>query len=53
MIWSRFYSNKSATDKGTLFQLKNLINRTSVPADPKDNMQATEDFFELVLVAHM
>lgn len=53
MIWTKLYSNKSATDKGTLFQLKNVLNRTSVPNDPKDNMQSTEDFFELVLVSHI
>lgn len=47
------YSAKSASDKGTLFQLKNVINRTSVPNDPKNNVQSTEDFLELVLVAHL
>ena len=47
------YSAKSASDKGTLFQLKNVINRTSVPNDPNNNVQSTEDFLELVLVAHL
>lgn len=47
------YSNKSSTDKGTLFQIINLVNRTSVPNDPKDNVQSTEDFLPLVLVAYI
>ena len=29
-IWKRFYSAKSVADKGTLYQLKVLINRTAV-----------------------
>ena len=41
------------SDKGTLSQLKYLINRTSVPKDPEKNMQAAEDFFRLVLEAHI
>ena len=36
-----------------MFQLKNLINRTSVPLDPQDNMKAAEDFLELLLEAHV
>ena len=47
------FNSKSAGDKGTLFQFKNLINRTSVPRDPQENVQATEDFLEVVLVAHI
>ena len=45
----RFFSSKSAVDKGTLFQLKNLLNRTAVPADPGDNMKASDDFLLVVL----
>ena len=40
-------------EKGTLFQLKNLINRTSVPLDPAHNMKAAEDFLLLILHAHV
>ena len=53
VIWSKLYSDKSSSDKGTLFQLKNVINRTAVPSDPKNIVQSTEDFLELVLVAHI
>ena len=44
-----FLLRKSATDKGTLYQLKNLTHRTSVPSDPQDNMNAPEDFLQIVL----
>ena len=52
-IWTRLFSSKSSGDKGTSFQSKNLIHRTSVPNNPKDNVQAAEDFLELVLVAYI
>ena len=32
VIWSKLYSDKSSSDKGTLFQLKNVINHTAVPS---------------------
>ena len=52
-MWTRLYSSSSASDKGTLFQLKNVINRTAVPLNPQKNVQATEDFLEVVSVAHI
>ena len=52
-MWIRLYNKKSLKDKGTLYQLKNLINRTSVPDDPEKNMNATEDFMEIILEAHV
>uniref|UniRef100_A0A1X7VU78 Uncharacterized protein n=1 Tax=Amphimedon queenslandica TaxID=400682 RepID=A0A1X7VU78_AMPQE len=33
--------------------MKNAIHRTALPNDPKNNVQATEDFLELVLVAYI
>ena len=42
------------SEKGTLFQLRTLINRTSVPKkEPHKSMKATEDFFEVVLHGHI
>ena len=35
-----------------MYQLRNLINRTSIPSDPGDNMNAAEDFLLLLLHAH-
>ena len=49
----RLYSFKSAGDKGTLFQLKELVHRTSFGKDPKHNLKATEDFLETVVFAHI
>jgi len=43
----------SGRDKGSLFQLKNSINRTNVPTDPKNNMNAAEAFFEDALASHI
>ena len=47
------FSTKSGSDKGTLFQLKNLIHQTSVSEKPECNVKATEDFLEVVLEAHI
>ena len=48
----RQYSSRSVADKGTLFQLKQLVNRTSFVKDSKHNMKACEDFLEVVLYGH-
>lgn len=34
-------------------QLKNVLNRSAVPADPSKNVKSTEDFLYLVLIAHI
>lgn len=36
-----------------MYQLRNVINRKSVPQNPEKNMKATEDFFQLMLHAHV
>ena len=43
----------SPSDRGTLLQLKHLINRTSYGKEPKHNMKATEDFLEILLSAYI
>ena len=50
VIWKRLYSTQ---EKGTMYQLKNLIHRTGVPNYPQDNMKAAEDFLLLLLHAHI
>lgn len=47
------YSAKSGRDQGTLFQLRNLLNRSSVCSDPEKNMKSCEDFLLVVLHAHV
>jgi len=52
-MWILLFSKKSALEKGTLYQLKNLINRTAVPTEPDTNLKVAEDFFLVVLHAHI
>ena len=43
----------SSKEGGTLYQLRNLINRRNVAKKPKKDVAACEDFFELVVEAHI
>lgn len=36
-----------------MYQLRNVINRTSVPSDPSKNMNAAEDLLLLLLHTHV
>ena len=38
---------------GTLLQLKHVLNRTNLPSKPKSDLNACEDFLEVVTVAHI
>ncbi len=40
-------------DAGSLYQLRNLVDRRNVVSSPSDNVNANEDFFELVTTAHV
>jgi len=51
-MWKHLFSNKSSSERGTLYQLKNLLHQTGVPVDPGDNMKAAEDFLLVVLHGH-
>ena len=53
MVWNQLYSAKSAKDKGTLTQLQNVIYRSNVPSVVKNNFSAAQDFFDLVVEAHV
>ena len=52
-MWTRLYKTNSSQDGGSLYQLRNLINRRNVVNDPKKDMNACEEFFELVTKAHI
>ena len=52
-IWKRLYREKSSRDSGTLVQLRNLINRKTVPKDPKNQVHASEDFLKVMCIAHV
>lgn len=43
----------SKLEGGTLVQLRNLINRRNVVKDPSKAMDACEDFFTIVVEAHI
>lgn len=47
------YGHNSDRDGGTLLQIRNLLNRTSVPRDPKNDVNSAEDFLQVVLVGHV
>ena len=53
VMHNRVYSTSSPNDKGTLFHLKQVVNRTSYGKIPKNNTKATEDFLETVLHPHI
>ena len=40
-------------DGGTLLQLRNLLNRSSVPSDSKRGVNAADDFLQVVLIGHV
>ena len=52
VIWKLLYTLKSVSDKGTLYQLRNVVNRKNVGEDPTKDMNAHEDFFNLVTKSH-
>ncbi len=35
MIWNRLYKLTPSAERGTMYQLRNLIHRTNVPGDPE------------------
>ena len=43
----------SAAEKGTLWQLRNFLERSAVMLDPSRNVKAAEDFLTLILHAHV
>ena len=45
-------SQQSSADKGTLWQLRNLLNCTAVPSEPKANVKGAEDFLRIVLTCY-
>lgn len=52
-MWKQFYKTASGSDPGTLYQLRNLINRRNVIKKPMDNLAACEDFIVLVTESHI
>ena len=53
MIWKRLYKATSGSDHGTLYQLRNLVQRRNVGKEPKKDFNAHHDFFNVVLTSHI
>ena len=53
LVWKYYYSPKSSGQHGTLYQLRNLLNRTNVVSDPMDNYNACDDFFVTMIQCHI
>ena len=49
----RLYAGGSSLDRGTLLQLRNLINRRNVAKDVTGRFNATVDFLETVVDCHI
>ena len=52
-IWKRLFSTNSAMEKGTFFQLRNVINRRNVSSKPKADVNAAEDFLEIAVIGYV
>lgn len=48
LIYSRFYSGKSAIDSCTMFSDRNLINRGNVAGDVTSSYRPDRDFLQIV-----
>ena len=53
VIWKYFYSLKSASEKGTLYQLRHQLNRSNVVVDPSKDFNACDDFFQHIIHSHI
>ncbi len=53
VIMDKFYLPASANEGGTLFQLRNVLNRRNVVSKVSKNYHATGAFIDLVLEAHI
>ena len=51
VIWQTLYSTSSACDQGTLYQLRNFIDRRNVVQDPKKDLHSCQSFLSVVLEA--
>ena len=49
----RLYKTQSGMERGTLFQLRNLIHRSNVSSNPKKDTNAAEDFLEVVVTGYV
>jgi len=53
MIMDKYFKPASCREGGTLFQLKNLLNRRNVAKDVSSNYHAVGDFIDLIIDCHI
>ena len=53
VVWKLLYKTSSASDHGTLYQIRNLIQRRNVGKKPKKDFNAHDSFFNLVTTSHI
>ena len=57
IVWKRLYKQESSRERGTLTQLRNLINRRNVSEakgkDVKNHVNEIEDFLVLIIECHL
>ena len=53
VMWKRLYKSYSVCERGTLYQLRNILNRTNVKPNPKDNVNAAHDFIDIITMCHI
>lgn len=52
-MWKRLYHTDSGIERGTLYQLRNLINRRNVTKEAKSDVNANEDFLEVSVMGYI
>ena len=52
-MWKRLYNTGSGIERGTLYQLRNLINRRNVTKEAKSDVNANEDFLEVSVTGYI
>ena len=53
MICKRLYKTSSSMQRGTLFQLRNMLNRRNIYTSVKANVNAWEDFMDVITKGHI
>lgn len=53
VIWKYLFKASSFNEVGTLYQLRNVLNRSNVVYEPKNDYNACSDFFETIVESHV
>lgn len=53
VIWKRLYRATSGPDHGTLYQLRNLVQRRNIGKETKKDFNAHHDFHNVVLMSYV